>query len=138
MAFAKAFNIFLAFFIFLRIHKKSSGIQKSYVCSISPPTINQHKNLILVHCVSVDWNQLVKKFLKYVLLQTCIFILDYLVLKKCSTGKRFICTEVTSYKIHTLNSKKFYNIWKYFLSSLMEKISFIGLIIWDPTIPSGK
>ena len=46
-------EIFLAFFIFLRslIPKKSSGMQKPYVWLVTPPTKNQHKNSILVHCV---------------------------------------------------------------------------------------
>jgi hypothetical protein len=40
------------FLFFLRslIPKKSSGMQKPYVWVVTTPTINQHKNSILVHC----------------------------------------------------------------------------------------
>ena len=54
VAFSVAFeNFFGLFLFFLRslIPKKSSGMQKPYVGLATPPTKNQHKYSILVHCV---------------------------------------------------------------------------------------
>ena len=49
MAFENFLGLFL-FFLRSLIPKKSSGMQKPYVWRVTPPTKNQHKNSILVHC----------------------------------------------------------------------------------------
>ena len=52
MAFENFLGLFL-FFLRSLIPKKSSGVQKPYVWLVTPPTKNQRKNSILVHCVNV-------------------------------------------------------------------------------------
>ena len=53
--------------------------------------------------------------------------------KKCSTGQRFICTEVTSYKIHTLiymnrgNTRTHHTFWQ---SREFCRFSFIMTCAW--------
>ena len=51
MAFENFLGLFL-FFLRSLIPKKSSGMQKPYVWLVIPPTKNQHKNSILVHCAT--------------------------------------------------------------------------------------
>ena len=55
MAFENFLGLFL-FFLRSLIPKKSSGMQKPYVWLVTPPTKNQHKNSILVHCVKQALN----------------------------------------------------------------------------------
>ena len=58
MAFENFLGLFL-FFLRSLIPKKSSGMQKPYVWLVTPPTKNQHKNSILVHCDSLlFWSSL--------------------------------------------------------------------------------
>ena len=68
--------------------------------------------------------------------------------KKCSTGQRFICTEVTSYKIHILvqlmspdiifKETRYMGDFSKYIVALSENQDFIVLLSWLPSSPEVR